>query len=341
MSLDKQSRQYEVILEIGCAYTKVGFSLDTQPKKVIKLNFEKPLQKSRLSYELSVEEKLYQIFNVDMVCNLKGRSVALIYNYYNNEDMYNIIAYVLFYKFEVAKIAFLIGNVLPLYLTGHFSGFVIDLGYNCSTVSAVYDGYSLLHQTGYIGEGGRESAKRIQQLVPDYSWEQLEDIAIKYAKVLNPGDIDDKQKIKLRHAEISEFELAKCYTETYFGNYKEEESNIAFGFLKIVSQMKDRDIITKMAQNIVITGGARRIPNLLMRFKNELLSLLETEFSSIRNIKFYITNLITQHSTWVGGALIVQIGGYDKFIVTNSKFRENGNLFCTRSDAYNFISIKP
>lgn len=65
-----------------------------------------------------------------MVCNLKGRSVALIYNYYNNEEMYNVIAYVLFYKFEVAKIAFLIGNVLPLYMTGHYSGFVIDLGYN-------------------------------------------------------------------------------------------------------------------------------------------------------------------------------------------------------------------
>lgn len=65
-----------------------------------------------------------------MVCSLKGKSIALIYNYYNNEEIYNIIAYVLFYKFEVAKIAFLVGSVLPIYLSGHFSGLVVDLGYN-------------------------------------------------------------------------------------------------------------------------------------------------------------------------------------------------------------------
>ena len=98
-----------------------------------------------MSYELSVEEKIYQIFNVEMVVSLKGRTITLIYNYYNNEEIYNIIAYVLFYKFEVGKIAFLIGSVLPLYLTGHNSGLVLDLGYNQSTLTAVYDGYSLLH----------------------------------------------------------------------------------------------------------------------------------------------------------------------------------------------------
>lgn len=43
-------------MEIGSAYTKVGFSLDTQPKKVINMNFTKPPMKSRLSYELNVEE---------------------------------------------------------------------------------------------------------------------------------------------------------------------------------------------------------------------------------------------------------------------------------------------
>jgi hypothetical protein len=63
--------------------------------------------------------------------------------------------------------------------------------------------------------------------------------------------------------EISEFELATCYTETYFGNYKEEESNIAYRFLQMVSAIKDRDLINKMSENIVIAGGARRIQNLL------------------------------------------------------------------------------
>jgi hypothetical protein len=63
----------------------------------------------------------------------------------------------------------------------------------------------------------------------------LEDIAVKYSRILNANEVDNKQKIKLRGLDVSEFELAKCYTETYFGNYKEEESNICYGFLKLVS----------------------------------------------------------------------------------------------------------
>lgn len=92
-----------------------------------------------------------------MVCSLKGRSIALIYNYYSNEEIYNIIAYVLYNKFEVSKIAFFIGNVLPLYLSGYYSGFVIDLGYMQTTACAVYDGYSLIHMGGHIGEGGKDA----------------------------------------------------------------------------------------------------------------------------------------------------------------------------------------
>lgn len=39
----------------------------------------------------------------------------------------------------------------------------------------------------------------------------------------------------MRNIEISEYELAKCYTDTYFGNHKEEESNISYGFLKLLA----------------------------------------------------------------------------------------------------------
>ena len=186
-------------MEIGSSYTKVGFSLDTQPKKVINVNFTKPLLKSRLSYELNVEEQLYYIFNVEMVCSLKGRSIALIYNYYSNEEIYNIIAYVLYNKFEVSKIAFFVGNVLPLYLSGYYSGFLIDLGYMQTTACAVYDGYSLLHMGGHIGEGGKDAARRLAILLPDYSWEQLEETAVKHSRILDKGEVDDRQKIKLKN----------------------------------------------------------------------------------------------------------------------------------------------
>lgn len=161
MSADKK---LELIVEFGSAYTKVGYSMDNQPKRVLRINLLKNISKNRLNNELYIEECLYALFNIEVAANLRGRSIILIYNYYCVEDFVNILAQVLFQKFEVSKIAFVVGNVLPLYLSGHFTGIVVDLGYWQSTATAVYDGYSLMHLGGYIGEGGRHASARVQKL---------------------------------------------------------------------------------------------------------------------------------------------------------------------------------
>ena len=57
-------------------------------------------------------------------------------------------------KFEVAKITFLVASALPLYLTGLYSGIVIDAGFLHTTMSPIYEGFSLLHMAGPIGYGG-------------------------------------------------------------------------------------------------------------------------------------------------------------------------------------------
>lgn len=53
----------------------------------------------------------------------------MIYNYFGIDDLHLIIGTLLFQKFEVMRIAYVVGNVLPLYLSGHFTGIVIDAGY--------------------------------------------------------------------------------------------------------------------------------------------------------------------------------------------------------------------
>ena len=61
---------------------------------------------------------------------------------------------ILFNKFEVTKIHYVLGNILPLQLTGQYSGIVIDAGHYGTTMAAAYDGFSLLHYGGRIGDGG-------------------------------------------------------------------------------------------------------------------------------------------------------------------------------------------
>lgn len=58
----------------------------------------------------------------------------------------------------------------------------------------------------------------------------------------------------------------------------EEESNVAYGLLAMITKLKDPDIISKVLQNIIITGGGRLMNNFMNRFKLEMLDLLKNEF---------------------------------------------------------------
>lgn len=61
----------------------------------------------------------------------------------------------------------------------------------------------------------------------------------------------------------------------------DEESNIAYGLLTMITKLKDPDITRKVLQNIIITGGGRLMNNFMNRFKNEMLELLENEFKHL------------------------------------------------------------
>lgn len=75
-------KEVELILELGSCYTKIGFAIDSKPKRIVRLDLLKLEKKSRIHNELYIEEKLYHLFNVDFVYNLKGKPVVYIYNYY-------------------------------------------------------------------------------------------------------------------------------------------------------------------------------------------------------------------------------------------------------------------
>jgi actin-related protein len=110
-------------------------------------------------FTLKMEEFLSCIFEQELVISPKEKSIVLIYNYFVQDEITNTIAKLLFKKFEVLKISFLVGNVLPLYITGHFSGMVVDAGFIQTTVAPVYEGYSLLHVGGNIGLGSFEISR--------------------------------------------------------------------------------------------------------------------------------------------------------------------------------------
>ena len=160
-----------------------------------------------------------------MVCSLRNKSVVMIYNYFGIDDIHLIIGTLLFQKFEVMRIAYVVGNVLPLYLSGHFSGIVIDAGYYQTTCSPVYDGISLLNNGGRIGQGGRDVCNRLREYFKNdvLKFKQLDDIIIKYGKIrLRNEDSNKKIRIYLSkeiYRDVQEQEFIDLFTKTFYGDY--------------------------------------------------------------------------------------------------------------------------
>ncbi|CAD8162419.1 unnamed protein product [Paramecium octaurelia] len=78
-------------------------------------------------------------------------------------------------------------------------------------------------------------------LLPEYSWQQW--------KILLQSTLKFQIQRFMLNQDMQKSQNSNwlCDQDNYFRNYKDQESNKAYGLLKIDSQMKDRDIITKMA----------------------------------------------------------------------------------------------
>lgn len=65
----------------------------------------------------------------DLLVNPKDRPVIICENLFSSREVINILAKLLFSKYDAPKIFFFFENTLPLYVTGSFSGIVVDAGY--------------------------------------------------------------------------------------------------------------------------------------------------------------------------------------------------------------------
>ncbi|KAM3131055.1 hypothetical protein pb186bvf_016867 [Paramecium bursaria] len=330
--MDRNNRMCEIIIEFGYCYIKMGVSqLDQSPRKIVRKELLKKRGRSSSSEICYIEKILHKLFDYEMVCSLRNKSIVMIYNYFGIDDLHLIIGTLLFQKFEVMRIAYVVGNVT-------FTGIVLDAGYYQTTCSPVYDGISLLNNGGRIGQGGRDICNKLKEYFKNdvLKFKQLDDIIIKYGKIRLRNEEFNKKEI---YRDVLEQEFIDIFTKTFYGDHQIEESNIAYGFLNTLRKIKNIELINKIVQNLIITGGNSQLPQFITRFQQELYYLIDTEFQDLKNLKYFLTP-VPQNSHWIGGSLIVMIGGHEKFVITQNKFKDNHNLLITNNDAFNFIHVK-
>ena len=144
---DKQA----VILDIGEAYTKIGFAGESNPRHIIPSTLKK-LCGSQLieikvwQHEVSEKELyevlrdfLHMIYFKYLLVNPKERRVVVSESILAPNKLRKTLAKVLFCHFNVVSVMFGPGHLFALFTVGVQSALVVDCGYSESLIVPVYE----------------------------------------------------------------------------------------------------------------------------------------------------------------------------------------------------------
>ena len=133
------AEKHAVVLDIGSAFTKVGYAGESSPRAIIRTppNLE-TLDKDSLGD--SLVEFVHKLYFEILLVNPKDRRVVLLESLLGNTRLKDELVKVLFNHFEVLSILFAPSHMMPLFGLGLQNGLVLDIGYNSASVIPVYQG---------------------------------------------------------------------------------------------------------------------------------------------------------------------------------------------------------
>ncbi|XP_038066561.1 actin-related protein 10-like isoform X1 [Patiria miniata] len=203
-----------VVLDIGAAYTKIGFANETGPRAIIASSVKQPRSGTLVKvWDFSNSEELYDVL-VDflhvvyfrhLLVNPRDRRLVIVESVLCPSQFRETLARVLFKHYEVPSILFAPSHLLALFTLGVDTALVLDSGYSETIVLPVYEGVpiikgvqalplgaSAIHsnlqvrllEEGVVkGEGnGERPLSSVMSTIPE---ETLEDIKVRTCFVTN------------------------------------------------------------------------------------------------------------------------------------------------------------
>ncbi|XP_072031125.1 actin-related protein 10-like [Amphiura filiformis] len=142
-----------VVLDIGAAYTKIGYASETGPRAIIRSTFKQSKTGKLLNLSnYSTLEELYDtlvdylhvIYFRHLLVNPRDRRVVICESVLCPSQFRETLAKVMFKHYEVPSILFAPSHLLAVFTLGINSGLVLDCGYTESLVLPVYEDYPIL-----------------------------------------------------------------------------------------------------------------------------------------------------------------------------------------------------
>ena len=352
----------KIIIDFGIRFTKVGFEGESEPRKIIPTPllvnledfFEEKTQNfnilsflnNTLETKLEIEEfacyiinDVLQLFKTDS----KFKLICIILFDLDFKDNFKEI-YLSFIKYIyetfpfISSIKIIPKKIFPVFVSGYFSGIILNSGYLFSTVTVVNNGLSLY--SSKVGFGSCDiqkflyniilNDKKGMDIVPKTDIENfkkklvkhMDDILVRVSYIMNKKVSNEykqkKENEKETYSNVSFYDDLHAFNisfnsrvivgEKLFG--ENSEYNFAYIVLKALLEKVPCEIRRKIGSNIILSGGMTMLNGFYQRFVDEISYVVNNpEFLRLNGIKndLHVHKIIYPRNilTWVGASLFL------------------------------------
>ena len=337
----------KIIIDFGINYTKVGFGGESEPIKILKtpslINLEEFFQEKSdniniLSYLKSSSQKKLEI--EELASNIINDTLQL----YKSDQKYMYHCYILFdldlkesfreiftsfikYIFEsflfISSIKIIPKNIFPVFVSGFYSGIILNCGYAFSTVTVVKNGlcviskkigygscdvqkmiYNIIINDVKNGNNGNKFDEKKLEILQKNIIQYIDDIMVRISYILNRKVSQEyKQQIssgeEVKEKEVFtkigfyydlplfkiDFNTRIIVGEKLFG--ENSENNFAYIVLKTLAEDVPCEIRKKIGSNIILSGGLTMLEGFYQRFLDEINFIADNnrEFLRLKGIR--------------------------------------------------------
>ncbi|TPX42618.1 hypothetical protein SeMB42_g05056 [Synchytrium endobioticum] len=327
----------KVVLDIGSLYIKCGYSGESRPRAIVPAHLSPyantldgsraiedllPLWNLEIGYEevpyieARIADLLHRIYERNLLVDPRSRKVVVCEGPLLSMPVKRAITTALFDVLRAPSITWLPSGWTALVSCGRQTGLVIDVGYNETTIQAVYDGRPLVHTIRSIPKAGSALTKRLASLLTQDSEIVVDDTLLQDMNVFGLTIWEDMKartlKVPFQSSVLSTLEgsidssthfipytfestqvmmpewICERAAEVLFEEDEDEvslRSSVAECLLKCSS-----DIRSEVVRNVLVIGGTSSLSGFRQRLYNEV-GILKPNFPP---------NTVS----WVGASLV-------------------------------------
>ncbi|CAG9763009.1 unnamed protein product [Ceutorhynchus assimilis] len=323
------SEKLTVVLDIGTAFTKFGFTSEFAPRYIIRSEVRcKRTNKIRKLSSYESPEDLHDLL-VDFIHAIyfkfalispKDRPIVIVESLLCPTLFRETLAKVLFLQYEVSSILVLPSHLVALASLAVDTAMVVDVGYKEAVVFPVCFGLPIIQAWQALPLGGEAVHNHLKSLLSNANpglqnlpEQILEDIKVRCCFVTKKSrtksaDIVPPPDVKYPYKGAQTLTVTGKVRETAFEVlYEEDNDHLCLSTMILDALLKvDINLRHSLTQNVFLIGGTTMTIGFKARLKEELLSQLKNEqykMLNIKEFKFHVAPCKENYASWLGGSI--------------------------------------